>query len=321
MANVPSIRWTVKDVLSAARELAKTVDQKRVLQEQGKYFYKLALSEIATLLNGASDPAYFTSTTLTVVSDIELLKDSDQGGIITAIEKLVNGGVGYRVTRSTGIFVVGSLIHIVIVLNATGVEVHNLLGRIVSTGSAGALGNFEILSGSLAASGNLTTQSFYVGVIKTVQPSSVDISTISFDKIVAIFDSTYGECVYVTPTEFVSIGRADFQHKSYDDDIVWTQIGNSIYFRNGSKITAPATKTMWYQRQPAYPVLYDDTEYIDLADKWIPLLLKRIYTFLILQTENDIPKNLAQEMQMDYAQINAITTSEIGNKDKVQKRG
>ena len=315
MPNVPSTRWTVKDVLSAARELAKTTEQKKVLQEQGKYFYKIALSEIVTLLNGASDPSYFTSTTLTINSDIERLKDNTQaGGVITNIDRTINGGVNYSVTRSSGTFAVGSLLWIVVVLKSNGNEVYNLVGRVVSIGSGGSTAYFKILSGSLGASANFTTQAGYVTVIKTVNPSSVDISDINFDKIVAIYDSEYGECIFVTPQEFASIGRADFGHKSYDDDIIWTQIGSNVYFRNGSQIISPGTKTMWYQRQPSYPVNFDDTEYVDIADKWIPLLLKRIYTLMILQSENDIPKNLHEEMQLDYAQISAVLASEMQNK-------
>lgn len=315
MPNVPSTRWTVKDVLSAARELAKTTEQKRVLQEQGKYFFKIALSEIVTLLNGVADPSYFASTTLTVGSDIERLKDSTQtGGVITAIERTVNGGINYSVTRNSGTFTIGSLLWIVVVLKSNGTEVYNLVGRVVSLGNVGQTAYFTILSGSLGASANFTTHAGYVTVIKTVNPLSVSIAGIDYDKIVAIYDSAYGECVLVTPQEFASIGRADFGHKSYDDDIIWTQIGSNIYFRNGDQITSPGTKTMWYQRQPSYPVNFDDNEYVDIADKWVPLLLKRIYTLMILQSENDIPKNLHEEMQLDYAQINAVLASEAQNK-------
>jgi hypothetical protein len=217
MPQVPSTRWTAFDVLSSSRELAKTVDQKKVVQEQGKYFYKIALSEIVTLLNSSLDPSYHTSVALTVIGD------------------------------------------------------------------------------------------------------NANISDVLYDRIISIEDTNVGQCVEVGSQEFASLGRLKFQHKSYGDDIVWCLYGNTIRFKNGDKIT-PGTKTMWYQRQPVYPVDFSDTEYVDLADKWIPLLIMKIYTLMILQNEPDIPKNIAQEMQTYYQLIPGFNQAETQNKVKDAKQ-
>jgi hypothetical protein len=318
MAQVPSTRWTALDVLSSARELAKTVDQKKVLQEQGKYFYKAALSEIVTLLNSSVDPSYHVSTPLTLGTDFEILRWSNL--ISTDLTALTVSGSTLTITRTTGLFTVGSLLYI----NRgfwTGVESTQSYYCVARVITGGATATCTIIAGSIVTITMATTNSVACIVEKanTTNPLNVDISTILYDRIVSIEDSINGECVEVTPQEFASLGRSTFQHKSYDDDIVWCLFGNTIRFHNGAKITA-GTKTMWYQRQPNYPTLFDDTEYVDLADKWIPLLIKRIYTFLILQTENDIPKNLAQEMQLDYQQISGYTTAEISNRTKPDKQ-
>ena len=119
MAQVPSKRWTAFDVLSSARELAKTVDQKKVLQEQGKYFYKIALSEIVALLNSSTDPSYFTSTGLTNGTNIARIIDKDnQGGNI--VSSIHTGSLHTIVLDSDFGIKAGSIIILIAVNKATG---------------------------------------------------------------------------------------------------------------------------------------------------------------------------------------------------------
>lgn len=304
----PSQRWTPFDVLSTVREMTGTTEQKKIVTEQGKYFYKSALSEIVSLLNSSLDPSYFTSKVLTLSGDLEFLTDSvNSGGVITSIT--VSGST-VTIVRSSGSFTVGEMLNISYAIKATGVMSNNIAAvRITSPGSS-ATGN--IISGNLIT----FTSSYSASVIgvKSYTALTADLSTTNYDRIVSIEDSNYGQCVEVSPSTFASLQRGNFPNKSYDDDIVWTLMGNTIRFLNGSKVTNVGTKTLYYQRQPNYPVNWDDTEFVDLSDKWIPLLIKRIYTYILMQTENDIPKNLAAEMQYDYAQISAYTTAEIQNR-------
>ncbi len=304
MPQVPSTRWTVLDVLSTARELAKTVDQKKVITEQGKYFYKVALSEIVTLLNSSLDPSYHVPTPLTLAADIERLSDST----ITAINSTAK-----TITRSSGTFIVGSYLHITLITIVGAVIAYQWTARIVVGGSTAT---YEVITGTDATYASATQHcSVFVEKSNSTNPLSVDISTVNYDRIVAIEDSVNGQCVEVSPHEFASLVRTGFAHKSYDDDIVFCQYGNTLRFRNGSKIV-PGTKTMWYQRQPDYPDNWDDTDWVDLADKWIPLLIQKIYVLMILQVENDVPKNLQAEMQMNYQQISGFLQAEMSNKTK-----
>jgi hypothetical protein len=312
MPQVPSKIWTPFDVLSSARELAKTTDQKKVVTEQGRYFYKLALTEVVTLLNSTADPSYHTSAPLTTDTDTEFLLGYLGGGTITGIDSTAK-----TITRITGSFVVGSHISVVMVLEVGGGITSQWTGRITIGGS---VATYKLISGTdiTYAPG---TNHCAVSVQKTnlSNPFIADISEINYDRIVSIEDSSVGQCVPVTQEEFASLGRSDFKHISYADDIVWALFGNNIRFRNGSKVT-PGTKTMWYQRQPNFPTAWDDTEFVDLADKWIPLLIRKIYTYILLQTEPDIPKNIAQEMQLDYQLITGFKQAEIENKTKDPKQ-
>lgn len=306
MPNVPSTRWSVFDVLSSARELAKTTDQERIVAEQGKYFYKLALSEIAGLLNKSSDPAYFTSTPLTLGTDIEFLTNT-----ITVVNDTTK-----VISRNSGTFVTGSLVHLTYITASTGAIPYQFTIRIV-TGGANAI--YVVVVGTSATFNSSTQYCSAIVEKSNTSITSVDISAIDFDQIVSIEDSTYGQCLYVSPKQFASAGATGLPHSSYEESIIWTLSGNYIRFKTGSRITSAGTKTMYYQRQPSYPTdagYTNDTTMVDLADKWIPLLIKRIYTYMLLQTEPDIPKNLAQEMSLDYQLISAFGGSEVANKDK-----
>lgn len=221
MPQVPSTRWKVSDVMSTVRELTKTVDQKRVLVEQGRYFYKLALSEIVALLNMSTDPSYFTPKELTL-----------------------DNGVA-------------------------------------------------------------------------------DISEIPYDRIVVIEDATLGQVIPVTPGEFASRLRSGFPHTAYLRDIVWIQYGNKIRFLAGEEVKdKQGTKTMWYQRQPKYPETDGEWNefYADIADRWVPLLVKRMYTYVVIQNDHDMPKNVYQDMVNDYNQIEGYVQAEFLNLEKDRKQ-
>lgn len=309
MAQAPSQVWTPFAVLGAARELAKTADQRRVMSEQGRMFYKLAISEVVALLNASADPTYWTPTVLTVSADQERLADNAiNSGIITGYSPSAN-----TLTRSSGVFVSGSIISVSVIDTGSSSR-YQFIGRITVGGSTGT---YEILSG--ADGGDYAGYEIFVSVIKSTSTSSADISNIKYDQIVAIQSSTAGFLVPVSPSTFFSLSRANFPNSAYADDCVWTQMGNTIYFQVGSKIQGGVgVVTMYYQRQPDYPSTDADyastSVFVDLADKWIPLLVKRIYTYCILQTENDIPKNLAQEMALDYQSISNYAGAELQNK-------
>lgn len=237
MPLAPSTRISVHEVLSTARELTKTVDQKRVLIEQGRSFYRLALSEIVTMLNGAANPAY-------------------------KVEEAV-------------VF-------------------------------------------TPALSGSVKYYTFDLATLVNL-----------FDMEDALENSAFGACIHVPDTsEFISHKRTatGLSSRSYDDDIIFNVRGSQLRIIAGSKVIgAGATWTgsifsFTHYRQPNYPTtdaqFTDGTTKIDLPDKYAPLLVKRIYTYCILQTENDVPRNLANEMQLDYSQISAAASAEIASRMK-----
>ena len=314
MAQVPSTVWSPFAVLSAVRNLANVEDAQLVVQEQGRMFYRLALSEVAGLLNKVKDPAYFSSSVLTVSADQERLTDTtNNSGIITAVNS-----TDKTITRSSGVFVTGSIFVAVLTpVDAVGGVIDSQwIGRFKGSG---ATAEYEVLSGTDAS---LTgAKGLALTVIKSMETLVADISNIRFDEIVAIQSSTAGFCKQVDQKTFFDIRRPDFMDTSYYDDVVWTLIGNSIYFNVGRNIKAGiGTVTMYYQRQPDYPAtdaLYTDTSLrVDLSDKWMPLLIKRILVWVLLQKQNDIPANLAQELQLYYQEIGVFEESEKKNKGK-----
>lgn len=316
MAAVPGT-WTVKDVLSVVREMTKTVEQRKVLSEQGKYFYNLAISEVVSLLNSALDPAYFYSEVITLGTDIVLEKGANMGGKIKNINSVPD-----TIVSNANVLPIGCIIS-VSTWSSTGTPLSQWVGKVISKSADGLTATYEILYGLDVDFSDTSGDYANVNIIKTLSTLTYDLTSLSkeVDRIVVILDSVYGEVVEVKPNEFYSISRSDFSHKSYDDDIIYTRIGNKLYFRNGANIVNPGVKTVVYQRQPDYPVSYDDNQYADIANKFVPLLAKRIYTYILLQLENDIPKNLHEEMVLDYQSIANYASREIENKNVREKKG
>lgn len=315
MAKLPS-NWSVKDVLSVVRELTNTAEQQKILSEQGKYFYKLALSEIVTLLNGSLDPSYFVieqvvpSTTPLVVLDA-----NQQSNGINVVSTATN------TIRTAGVALPINTHFVLCGWNADT----NYKGSILGYGLTWHAPTNKLTYRLKAAQGGSIDMpsldpnrrlAFIVNVPST--DISIDLNLLSkpYDRVVAVIDSLWGVVVPVSPSEYFSIGRSDFAHKSYDDDVIYTQIGDTLLIRHGaSNASQPGTKTIIYQRQPDVSLTaWDDTVKADISDKFVPLLVKRIYTYIMLQVNNDIPQNLHEELTLDYAAISNYASSEVSNR-------
>jgi hypothetical protein len=316
MAQVPSTRWTPRRVLSMVRELTDTIDQRKVLTDQGRFFYDAAISEIVTLLNNSADPAYFKTVAFSLATDTRHYRDSSHLYLPDGFYNFsmtVNGST-LLITPSTYIPEVGTLLVI---------TAHNMtFNPTASVYSCTAIVNSKtlttctatILAGNAIASGSNYAHSM---VAVGSSDATLDISSFTHpvDRIISVYDTVNGQCKEISLNEFRSLQRPDMQNNSYSRDIVWTQVGNTLMFKNGANVTAGA-KYLDYQRQPSYPVNYDDSEYVDLADKWIPLLIKRIYVYVILQVENDVPQTLMNEINTFYPIVSATVGAELENRKK-----
>jgi hypothetical protein len=334
----PSNQFTAYTIISQARNLAKTVEQSQVLEAQIHNFYRAALIEIVTLLNGAVDRSY-----LTKVEAIDLHASDVTSTAATEKQIVVQSDpiMGSGVTYMRGI---------------------NILQKRVKTGGSTTTG---IISDPL--------KSKQIDRILSVEQRVEGVGT-TYN---AVKDFS-GQMKTVKLGEMQSIMKRDFAHGAYKDDLVYLEIGGDPVVASPQAATTTAWTsveagcdylpttgtvssdaifnaywirirkdrlnstfaltpnwvsasdyfrilyTIWFNRLPNFPLegsteatngwLPDSTSpsrFIDLPDKHMPLLIKRVYTYCLLQLQQDIPAQLGADIMNDYNQIYAMMDADV----------
>jgi len=334
----PSNQFTAYTVTSMARNLAKTVEQAQVLEAQIHNFYRAALIEIVTLLNGAVDRSY-----LTKVEAVDLHASDVTSTAATEKQIVVQADpiMGSGVTFMRGI---------------------NILQKRVKTGGSTTTGIISDPLKGKQIDRILSVEQRVEGTGATYQ---------------AVQDFS-GQIKPVKLGEMQSIMKLDFAHGAYKDDLTYLEIGgdpvvavpqvatttawttaetgcdylpttgtvatdvsfNAYWIRirrdrlNSHIALAPnwisaadyfrILYTIWFNRLPNFPTegttastdgwrpdSTSPSRFIDLPDKHMPLLAKRIYTYCLLQLQQDIPQQLGADIVNDYNQINAMMAADV----------
>jgi hypothetical protein len=298
MPQTPSTRWLVRDVISQVREVSGTSQLQTLVTNQGRYIYQTALMEVYALLNISNVQDYLASQVLTGASSGAIFAAADFKVATLSLE-----GIDFStsaVVGKTAIFIDSGVAYIGTI---TKVELNYT-----------ATNDRLTLAGSSLPAGNLTGLAVYI-VSSTDPAAGYDISTLLFDHLITLEDSNVGLCTQVSPQQFGAQRRADFEDGSYAQSIVWAQYANKIRVKNGSGVTA-GTKTLWYKRLPNIPASNAlwDTDYVDMSDKFIPLVVNRMLAQIYTSSGQDIPANFHQAMQADYQSILGLSESDVRSK-------
>ncbi|MFA5014274.1 MAG: hypothetical protein WC549_01855 [Actinomycetota bacterium] len=315
----PSNQFNAYQVLSQATSMSKTTDQQSVLEAQRKNFYRTSLIEIVTLLNGAVDRSY--------LCPLEAVhKHSSDSYTISARQIVVEADpiMGSGVDWMAGINLLQKRVVSNVIYDPLKLK---QIDRIVS-----------IEQRVEGAGASLTSVQNFSGQIKPCKLSEMQsIMKLDFAHGAYKDDIAYLE---IGGNEEVANGGTWTSRESGCDYLPETgldtdEIFNSYWIRlrkdrNSPKIPlAPAyvgasdyrrlIYTVWYNRLPNFPLegttaatdgwRPDSTSrsrFIDLPDKYMPLLVKRIYTYCLLQLQQTIPDQLSADIMNDYRQIYAM---------------
>ena len=155
------------------------------------------------------------------------------------------------------------------------------------------------------------------------------------DRIVAVGiknstgSTNIAQCILKPVHEYLAVELGNVGTSVYSNSVIACQLatssgselrilpGTEIY---NSKMTNAGTPislqiTVYYLRQPKIDNLNYETDYVDLPDKYVPLLVKRIYSYCLLQIQGDIPTNFSNEMASDYRQIAEFLNAEMLNRN------
>jgi hypothetical protein len=211
------------------------------------------------------------------------------------------------------------------VTDLTTVTIDYLLTKIVSITNANAFvvadsfGEDRTSSGTLDVSYGVLPLTAY-----TTNKLDCDISTINLDKIIKIVDSVNGLVVPSGDSDIEGIAyfSASLPGNSMKQATIWyTQNGETVSFYKGTSVSAYGTLTMHYYEQPTLLGTSDPlTTYIDVRDKFIPLLFAIVKNLLYEQLQKQAPDSLTAMIAAKTADIRASNKEESAAiKDRAKK--
>lgn len=288
--------YTLGKVKSLIRDLASEVAPDKVQPQTLTEIVCKNLLDICEMLNGATQPDYETTTTL------------GDAAINYSTSVVYSGAIYTNTTRNvakTSHGLTSADVGKRIVLLDSDTYVRAGVTTIASITDAN---NFVVTD---AMGGNIGTLTY--AVLSTHSGTNLDLSSLKLDKVVKLVDSING---LVSPRK-----SFDFENLSgishFSNSVFFYQGGETLYLWKGSDVAMWGTLTLHYYRLPALPSA--DADYIDLKDKYIPLLIDKckleVYELGKETPPQALSGNVDQRSQA-IRQLNAEKEASLKNKQK-----
>ena len=298
--------YTYQKLGDMLRDFLKEVAPDNVQPLALNEYISLGVLDLCERLNSASAPDYLKTAVLNESSKTPtpVLCTSFTHSTKTFTKTahgLTSADIGKRLVAS--------------VTDLTTATIDYLLTKIVSITSVNAFvvadsfGENKITSGALDVSYGVLPLTAY-----TTNKLDCDISTINLDRIIKITDSVNG---LVNPAgdaeiEGISYYSASLPGNSLKQGNVWfTQNGETVSFYKGTSVSTYGTLTMFYYEQPILLGTNDPLiNYIDVRDKFIPLLFAIVKNLLYEQLQKQAPDSLTNMILAKTADIRASNKEE-----------
>lgn len=134
----------------------------------------------------------------------------------------------------------------------------------------------------------------------------VDLASLanSVDKVIKLFDSANGLILPAGDYEFDNIINIPQKQKN-----VWyIQFGEKIFLLYGTGATQIGTVTLFYYRQPT--MVSADGDYVDMKDKYVPLLVAKAKNLIYEQLRMAPPESLTNMIEQKSAEIRKLNLEE-----------
>ena len=304
-----SKKYTYQKLGDMLRDFLKEVAPDNVQPLALNEYISLGVLDLCERLNSASAPDYMATA---------VLNESPKYVTTGVVDAVAFTHATKTITKTThGVVAadIGKRIIMTVSETTTGVILVILLSKVVSITSADA---FVIADshGQNEASAGGQTVSFGVIALSAYDTNKrdCDISTLNLDRIIKITDSVNG---LVNPAgdaeiEGISYYSASLPGNSLKQGNVWyTQIGETVSFYKGTSVSAYGILTMFYYEQPTLLGTGDPlTTYIDVRDKFVPLLFAIVKNILYEQLQKQAPDSLTAMIAAKTADIRASNKEE-----------
>lgn len=301
---------------SLCRKSAGNLSDNDIYPVTRQVYINTKLMKIYGMLDGLSDPWYNKNMQLTVAADQEFLKDTaTSSGIITALDASAK-----TITRSSGVFVAGSVVYISMSAFATGIVTHQAIVTILV---GGATATYGIVAGSLTTLVG-ATHSVSSIVIKSMSATTADLSGYYVKDITTIYDNMYTAVPGAGTRVFDKVLDSKvFYNRELDFNalkrVAWYHQGDSILFKVGSSANALGSVYCDYRGKPA---LYDDAtagNIIDIPPENNQMLIDEVVASFLIEIGKPMPVEIQGKMETyqkmyEASAANQAKAMEIANK-------
>jgi len=269
------------------------------------------LMKLYAALNWVNDPFFKRVTTLSVAADQELLKDSTDGGVVTAVNTTAK-----TITRSSGTFTSGSLIFAT-TADSSGNVYRQWIARIVTSG---ATATYELLSGTAGWIDGINVIGGSVIVLKTSSQTSVDLSAIYLDRILRVWDGSVsaerGFYLFLDGRAFNEVHR----DPDMDTAVAAYHYGDTLQLKAGPDASALGVVQMEYRGKPNTYTDATEDNLVDMPPEQNQFLFDEVMAEYLKHAKKELPAELARRLG-EYEEAYTAKTAELkGDMDKQGKR-
>lgn len=267
--------YTRLKLRSLIRELSKEVSEDKVQDPAVNEITDLNTLDLCEMLNGATHPDYGRTVTLSDAAGSAGTPIISSAAYTNSTKRVTY--IGHELTSAH----IGKRIAL---FGDSGIA--NYMG----IGTVAAIISSSIFEVSFALGADIPSSSLYYVVLPAHSAEFLDLSSLKLDKIIKLVDSTHGLVPLKPAFDIENI--VNLSHNT--TEVFGYHEGEYIYLKKGATAAAWGTLTLHYYRLPDLPV--NDTDYIDVKDKHIRLLVDKCVIDVFALAKMEAPSQLRENV-------------------------
>jgi len=170
------------------------------------------------------------------------------------------------------------------------------------------------------------THEIYGGIywdIEDPRYKVINLTLLKYDKIISVEDSIVGEGVKIDSySKFANLRYSQFKNTNYSESMIWIEREQSVHILYGENAQLGGVLTFNYRRLPVFPLLLEhwNTWYMDLPDKYYPVLLHRMASMILYQKTGQNLEPSLKFIEMYYnALLGGMKTKQAEEQKEIKK--
>lgn len=281
-------RKALKDIIVRSLDI---LDSSNDIDSLLNDYLNFAVSEIAELLADAKQPDYGFSEVIAFNDDTVATVFGGSGTTFVQSTKVLTTPTGGGFT-----FIPGQLL-----IGFESGDFQFSFGKVVSVSTVGL--NYVVVT-SLDHADSSALQFLAHPVYDFGTPFDLQDLTKAIDRVIKLVSSTSGLIPEKKLEEFEYLSGLSTRQNS----LFFAEFGQKLYLFKGSDVASTGTITIYYYRLPT--PMTADSDYIDIKDKYIPLVTAKAKQYVLEQKGKTAPESLTQIINSKTIQISQLNNAD-----------